>query len=257
MNNYIKKLYLKTQDGIKIAINHHITDHDEVLILAHGWFMTKDSKYFSDLANVFSESFDVISMDFRGHGESSGFYTFTSKEPYDMKAVVEYAKEHYKKVYLMGFSLGGALVLIHGATEKNIDKIIAVSAPHSFIKIENHIWKKAAWLTTLKKFELKRWISIRPSLIIGKKTKPIDIVDKIDAPTLFIAGEKDVTVRAWHTMSLYRGAKCKKHFELFKDCNHAEDIFIKERKKFTYLCADWLNDNEKTLKNKAECVLAT
>lgn len=257
MHNNIKKLNLRTQDGIKIAINHHHTGHDEVLILAHGWFMTKDSKYFSDLANVFSENFDVISMDFRGHGKSSGVYTFTSKEPYDMKAVVEYAKEHYKKVYLMGFSLGGALVLIHGAKEKNIDKIIAVSAPHSFIKIENHIWKKAAWIPTLKKFEFKRWISIRPSLIIGKKIRPIDIIDQIDSPILFIAGEKDVTVRAWHTMSLYRRAKCKKHFELFEDCNHAEDIFIKERKKFIHLCTDWLNHDKKELEIKAECILAS
>ena len=136
MVNEIEQLYLKTQDGIKIAINHHKTGHDEVLIIAHGWFMTKDSSYFVDMANVFSKNFDVISMDFRGHGKSSGVYTFTSKEPQDMKTVVDYAKEHYKKIYLMGFSLGGALVLIHSALEKDVDKVIAVSAPHSFLKIE-------------------------------------------------------------------------------------------------------------------------
>lgn len=237
----MKKLFLETQDGVKIAINHHETGHDEVLIIAHGWFMTKDSSYFTDMANVFSKRFDVISMDFRGHGESSGFYTFTSKEPMDLKAVVNYAKERYSKIYLLGFSLGGALVIIHSALEKDVDKVIAVSAPHSFIKIENQMWRKEAWSHSLRKFELKRSLTIRPSLIIGKKIRPIDIVDKIDVPTLFIAGEKDVTVHAWHTKSLYKKAKCKKYFELFKDCCHAEDLFYQERNKFINLCTFWLN----------------
>lgn len=246
----IEELFLETQDKVKIAINHHKTGHDEVLIIAHGWFMTKDSSYFSDMAKTFSEKFDIISMDFRGHGRSSGFYTFTSKEPMDLKAVVNYAKKQYSKVYLIGFSLGGALVLIHSAIEKDVDKIIAVSAPHSFIKIENHMWKKEAWSHSLKKFEFIRWITVRPSLIVKKKIRPIDIVDKIEVPTLFIAGEKDVTVRAWHSKSLYRRAKCPKCFELFKNCCHAEDLFYQERERFVNLCTSWLLD-ESNAKQKA------
>lgn len=242
MNTQVNEIFLKAQDGVDIAINHHKTGHDEVLIIAHGWFMTKDSAYFTDMANVFSENFDVISLDFRGHGKSSGFYTFTSKEPMDMKAVVDYAKTQYSKVYLMGFSLGGALVLIHSAIEKDVEKIIAVSAPHSFIKIENHMWKKEAWSHSLRKFELIRWITVRPSLVIGKKIRPIDIVGKIKVPTLFIAGKQDVTVRAWHTKALYRVAKCEKRFELFNDCCHAEDLFYQAREKFVRVCTDWLTE---------------
>lgn len=247
MFKYIKEVFLKTSDGTKIAINHHSTGHDEVLILAHGWFMTKDSKCFSEMANAFCKNFDIISMDFRGHGRSSGFYTFTSKEPQDLKAVVDYAKLHYKKIYLMGFSLGGALVLTHSALEKDVDKIIAVSAPHSFIKIENHVWKKEAWLHTIRKFEFTRWVSIRPSLIIGKKIRPIDIVRRIDVPTLFIAGKKDATVRAWHSLSLYRNARCKKRFELFENCCHAEDLFLQDRNRFIRVCTDWLKEPEQKI----------
>lgn len=236
----IEELFLQTDDGVKIAINHHQTGHDEVLIIAHGWFMTKDSAYFSDMAKEFSKNLDVISMDFRGHGKSSGFYTFTSKESIDLKTVVDYAKKQYSKIHLIGFSLGAALVLIHSAIEKDVARIIAVSAPHSFIKIENQIWRKEAWKQTLKKFEFIRWITIRPSLIIGKKIRPIDIITKIESPTLFIAGEKDVTVHAWHSKSLYRRAKCEKHFELFKNCCHAEDLFLQEREKFLNVCKKWL-----------------
>jgi len=251
-----KEIYLNTQDNVKIAINHLETGHDEVLIIAHGWFMTKDSAYFTDMANVFSENYDVISMDFRGHGKSTGFYTFTSKEPMDLKAVVDYAKKQYSKVYLMGFSLGGALVLIHGAIEKNVDKIIAVSAPHSFIKIENLMWRKEAWSHSFRKFELIRWMTVRPSLIIGKKIRPIDIIKDVEAPTLFVAGRNDVTVKAWHTKTLYRCAKCEKRFELFEDCCHAEDLFFQEREKFINVCNEWLSGDEENKiieKSKVEC----
>jgi len=58
-------------------------------------------------------------------------------------------------------------------------------------------------------------------------------------------------------MSLYRRAKCDKHFELFQDCNHAEDIFIKERKKFINLCTDWLNEDKNALKIESEYILAS
>jgi len=250
MNTDIKEIFLKTPDGVEIAINQHKTGHDEVLIIAHGWFMTKDSAYFRDMAEVFSENVDVISMDFRGHGRSSGFYTFTSKEPMDMKAVVDYAKTQYSKVYLMGFSLGGALVLIHSALEKDVDKVIAVSAPHSFMKIENHMWKKEAWSHSLRKFEFIRWVTVRPSLVIGKKIRPIDIVGKIEVPTLFVAGKKDVTVRAWHTKTLYRVAKCEKRFELFENCCHAEDLFFQKREKFVKVCTDWLSEKPAVQENQ-------
>lgn len=235
-----QEIYLKTSDGIKIAFNHYRTGHDEVLVIAHGWFMTKDSKFFFDMSNVLSKSFDVITLDFRGHGKSSGFYTFTSKEPLDLKVVVDYAKKQYKKVYLLGFSLGGALVLIHSANEKNVDRIIAVSPPYSFRKIENEMWRKEAWLGYFRKFELKRFFLVRPCPIIQKKIRPIDIVDKIEAPTLFIAGDTDPIIHAWHTKSLFDKATCKKHFELFKNCNHAEDLFLQDRDKFLSLCKQWL-----------------
>ena len=240
MSNKVKKK-LKTSDNVDIAINHLKNDKNEVVIIAPGWFMTKDSKAFSELAFELSQSYDVITMDFRGHGESGGFYTFTSKETKDLAAVVNWAKNAYEKVYLMGFSLGGGLVLIHGAIEKNVDKIIAVSAHCDFKKIENQMWRKEAWAQTFKKFELKRWLSTRPSIIIRRKISPVDIVEQVEVPTLFIAGEKDPTVHYWHTKTLYDKAQCKKHFELFENCCHAEDLFIAQKDKFLNLCKNWLS----------------
>lgn len=236
----MKEIKLKTNDGIKIAVNSYENNFENVVIIAPGWFMTKDSRFFKDMSDIFSKYTDVLTFDFRGHGKSSGFYTFTSKELNDITAVINYAKAKYKKIYLIGFSLGGSISLIAASNNNVIDKIIAVSAPSCFEKIENKIWKKEAWLLTIKKCELKRWLSVRPSLIIRKKTRPIDIIENIKCPTLFLAGEKDPTVCCWHAEALYNKAICKKKYELFKNCCHAEDLFIQAKEKFINVCINWL-----------------
>ena len=63
---------------------------------------------------------------------------------------------------------------------------------------------------------------------------------KVACPTLFLAGEKDPTVFAWHTEELYKKAICPKKYELFKDGYHAEDLFIQDKEKFINICTDWL-----------------
>lgn len=140
----------------------------------------------------------------------------------------------------MGFSLGAAQVLIHGAKYNDVDKIIAVSAPSDFDKIENQIWRKEAFIPTFKKFELKRWVSIRPSFIIHKKIKPIDNIKEIKVPTLFIAGKKDKTVFPWHTEKLYNKADCPKKLEIFENGIHAEDLYLNESERFINLCINFL-----------------
>lgn len=238
-----KEVCLTTCDNKKIAINHYKSSHNTVLIIAPGWFMGKDSKPFKSMAEDFSTYYDVISLDFRGHCHSSGTFTFTCKEPEDLRQVINYAKGQYSKIYLIGFSLGGATATIHTEKEKNIDKLILVSTPVSFDKIENEMWKKEAFIPTIEKFELKTWCKIRPGKFWLKKTNPIDIIQNISpTPILILAGENDPTVHSWHAKALYEKAKEPKKIIIFKQANHAEDLYIKDPQKFVNTCVNWLNN---------------
>lgn len=236
----MQEVFLKTLDNIKIAINHYSNNRNSVIIIAPGWFMTKDAKIFKKISEDLFENFDVITMDFRGSGKSGGFYTFTAKEEQDLNCVIDYAKNQYQKVFILGFSLGGALSIISGAKNENIDGIIAVSAPTEFYKIENKMYSPDAWIPTLfQKFEPKRWLSIRAGNPFLPKEKPIDLVEKITVPTLFIAGEKDPTVCPWHTQKLFEIAKCKKDFILYEKARHAEDLYTDYPEKFINHCKNW------------------
>ncbi len=238
--------FVRTNDNIKIAFNLYSNNKDSVVVICPGWFMTKDSRIFKLLALDFSKYYDVIVMDFRGHGKSSGFYTFSAKEQFDLDAVINYIKTNYtyKNVFLCGFSLGAAVVLNYCAISSGISKAIAVSAPADFMKIENRMYLPDAWIPTLfQKFEPLRWLSIRPGFPLLKKEKPIDSVDKIKIPTLFVAGEKDPTVFPWHTKVLFDKAKCPKKYELFTKARHAEDIYNDFHDEFMELCINWFTNN--------------
>jgi alpha/beta superfamily hydrolase len=238
----MKEIFLKTEDNIKIAINHYDSGRDTVVIIAHGWYMCKDSKVFKALSEDFYKNFDVITMDFRGHGRSSGFYTFSAKEVNDLKAVVDYAKSRYSRVNLLGFSLGAATSIIHTAKYKDIDSLIVVSPPVSFDKIENHFFKKEAYIPTIEKFELWRSLSIRAGNPFLPKINPIDVIQDISPiPVLFLAGEIDPTVYAWHAKKLYNKACQPKSIMIFQDNYHAEDLYLSSRDKFLKVCNSWFD----------------
>ncbi len=234
------EIFLKTEDNIKIAINHYDNTRDFVVIIAHGWYMCKDSTVFKAISEDFFKNYDVITMDFRGHGKSSGFFTFTAKEIIDMKTVINYAKQRYSRIGLIGFSLGAAVSIIHAAKNNDINSLIAVSAPVSFNKIENHFFKKEAFIPSMKKFELWRSFSVRPGNILLKKINPIDVINEIKcAPVLFITGENDPTIHPWHSKRLYEKAQEKKSLSIFQDCFHAEDLYIKSQERFMNICNSW------------------
>lgn len=239
MTKLHEELHVKTIDGIKIALNHYKRNNKEVLIIANGWTMCKESKFTSEMAKEFAKIFDVISFDFRGHGKSSGLYTFTHKEPNDLKSVISYAKKYYKEIYLIGFSLGGAISVIT-ASEEILDRLIIVSAPHSFPRIKSFKWVIDFIKNRIRKYEFKKWATLRPSLIIKKKIRPIDVVHKISAPTLFIAGDLDTIIPPEDTKSLFDKALCEKRFELFENCHHAEDLLHQNKDKLINTCLDWL-----------------
>ena len=116
--------FVTTEDNIKIAYNHYLSGHNAVLIVAHGWFMSKDSLAFKAIAKSFENNFDVITFDFRGHCKSNGLYSFGHNETKDLSAIVDYAKTRYKQIYLMGFSLGSLISIDYCANNDNIEKLI-------------------------------------------------------------------------------------------------------------------------------------
>lgn len=237
----MKEILLDSSYRIKIAINHYrCLKRKTVLIICPGCTMCKDAKPFRKMADDFYKYFDIITIDFRGHGQSTGLFTFTAKESEDLKTVVTFAKEMYPKIGIMGFSLGAATAIIYTAKNKDIHSLIAVSAPADFKKIENRFLKKEAVIPAIKKFEFGKSPNIRPGNIFLNKIRPIDVVQNIaPIPILFLSGTKDPIVYPWHTRELYRKAKEPKNIENFDNGLHAEELYLRSKDKFVRICKGW------------------
>ena len=235
--------FVTTTDNIKIAYNHYLSGHNDVLIVAHGWFMSKDSKAFKAIAESFKNDFDVITFDFRGHCKSKGLYSFGHNETKDLSAIVDYAKASYKHIYLIGFSLGSLISIDYCANNDNIEKLILVSAPTDFRKIENNVFSPNAFIPTLKKFEFKRWTSIQFTHPFKTKPVPIEQIGKISIPVLFIGGTNDPIIRIWHNKELFIKANESKKELIVEGGKHAEDIYLENKELFVNACLEWLRGN--------------
>ena len=240
-------LTLKTEDNIQISANHYMGGFDRVIIICPGFMMHKDSRPFLLLSDRLSRSFNIITMDFRGHGSSKGSYTFTSREHYDLRAVVDFALPRYKSIYILGFSLGAAVAINETALKKNIARLMVVSAPSDFARIENRFLRMDVILSTLRKFDLKMALT-RFGNILLSKPRPIEHIDKLSPiPVLFLHGGRDSIVMPGHSRSLYERAGEPKRLVVWKDCLHAEDVFLGDHfNNFVALCTEWFNENDKT-----------
>jgi len=233
-----------TKDGVKISIRHLKADNGAVVIVAPGFFQSKETKTFTRIANDIHQHFDVIAMDMRGHGKSEGKYAFSAKEKEDLRAVVEYARGHYKHVGVIGFSYSGSITILTQAAYKNIDSIIAVTAPMAGNKIEYKWWHPESFNLALHAFE--RGSGVRSDNPFLKKTYAIDVVSHVaPTPILFIHSKNDPTVGIRHSRALYEAAQEPKRLEIWEKGSHAQEMYRQFPKKFIGLVVDWF---EETLK---------
>ncbi|MFC1806875.1 alpha/beta hydrolase [Candidatus Omnitrophota bacterium] len=233
-----------TKDGQTIAFDCYQGKNQQAIILAHGFYNNKDAYLFKNMAQQFAQYYDVLSFDFRGHGKSSGLFSWTSEEPNDLAAILKYAKEQdYRKIGVIGFSLGAAVVIIEGSRNRLIDSIIAVSAPYDLWQINFNFWEPEMLNDLKLNLGMKgKGKFIRPGNPLTKKIKPLDVVEGISpVPIYFIHGANDWIIKPEHSQRLFEKAKEPKKLLIIDGVGHAEKIFNDKPNEFINECSQWFN----------------
>ncbi len=242
---------LTTSDNQKIAYTHLRNGHSRVVIIAHGFYNSKDAVLLQQLAAAVSVAYDVMLFDFRGHGKSSGFFSWMSKEVCDIEAVLSYLQGKYRSIGVIAFSLGGSIWINALSQKPRVDSLICVSAPSSFEKIDYRFWA-LNWdediIYTLLSPEGRKGKGIRPGPFWLKKSKPIDLVAKLTVPTLYIHGDKDWVIDPWHSKTLYERATCRKKLVIIEGGSHAEYLLRNHQEKFIAEIRTWLQETLKEVK---------
>ncbi|WP_345982792.1 alpha/beta fold hydrolase [Streptomyces sp. DSS69] len=111
------------------------------IVVAHGFTGSADRPAVRRAARVFSQRAAVITFSFRGHGRSGGRSTVGDREVLDLAAAVVWARTlGHRRVVTVGFSMGGSVVLRHGAlyTEETEARDASVRVPVREGRTEAH-----------------------------------------------------------------------------------------------------------------------
>lgn len=89
------------------------------IVLAHGFSGSVDRPAIRRAVQVFTQYAAVITFSFRGHGGSGGHSTVGDLEVLDLAAAVAWARSlGHARVATAGFSMGGSVVVRHGALHR-------------------------------------------------------------------------------------------------------------------------------------------
>jgi len=233
---------LLTEDRQEILYDHYQNGAKNLIIIAHGFFNSKNSTLLQDLGQELWGDYDVILMDFRGHGQSKGLFYWTTKEYIDLIAVLKRVKDQYEKIGVIGFSLGAATSIITASKIDWINTLILVSAPTEFEKIEFHFWDLDVENDILYNLIGKGKIGkgVRPGPFWLPKEKPVHLIAQVKSPILFLHGEADWLIRPWHSQTLHEKAKGQKEIVIIKNGPHAEYLIRKNKRETVKIIKDWL-----------------
>lgn len=210
-----------TSDGIPLRGIHLHNDFETLLIYCHGFSSGKNFLNIPHLAEMLSSELDVIVFDFRGHGESGGETTFGAKELFDLDAVMEYAKRFgYRRIILMGSSMGGAISIRYAADSPDVDAVITMGAfAHKRFSMMAMAglgvlkWSfsrrvmGSAWLTRIERAQ--------PAY------EPRDFVARISPrPLLLLHGEHDPLIPLSHARDLFARAREPKTLHIIRRGGH-------------------------------------
>ncbi|OGW76063.1 MAG: hypothetical protein A2Z72_01690 [Omnitrophica bacterium RBG_13_46_9] len=236
--------FLITEDRQKIAYNHYKNGNKKVVIIIHGFYNSKDSALLRNLSEELFKDYDVFIFDLRGHGQSTGAFTWTSRERSDLEAVLDYLKGKYSKMAIIAFSLGGSISInTLSRAEKQVDSLICISVPSDCSRIDYKWWRldleNDIYYTLLTK-EGRKGKGTRIGPFWLPKESPIDNMEKITAPTLFIHGDRDWVVDKRHSEALHKRTNTRKRLVIIENGPHAEYLIRKHPLKIFEEIKNWL-----------------
>lgn len=130
---------ISTHDNDFLDLDFSKTGSDQLVVILHGLEGNSQRQYITGMVHIFNEGgYDTVSMNFRGcSGESNKALRFYhSGETGDLQTVIEHleASHHYKRIHLVGFSLGGNVTLKYvgergAAIPAIIRSAVAISVP--------------------------------------------------------------------------------------------------------------------------------
>ena len=174
---------------------------------------------------------DVVDYDVRGTGKSEGFYSFGAHDYLDIQAILEWAHGKYRKIGLLGFSIG-AYSSMRAALEypELVNKIFLVSCPQSLedVMMSGGLFKSMLAVMTNQDVQQQQHpgdILFRWGYPFESEPNLVDEAPSLKVPAAFLVGGVDPLVFSARTRMIYDQVASPKTWMQINNGYHAEMMF--------------------------------
>lgn len=191
--------------------------------------------------------FNCVVYDHRRHGDSGGKTTsFGFYEKIDLQSIVEAVRERAGEEAIIGIhgeSMGAATTLLYaGSIRDDADFYISDCSFSDFEEQVTHIMHQSTPLRSSLAIRFANlFLKIRDGYTFNL-VSPIDVVDKIQKPVLFIHSLQDDFILPKMTEELFEKKTGTKKLKLFDIGAHAKS-FNENSEEYEEVVADFLQEN--------------
>ena len=228
-----ESLTLTAADGVQLAAWRLIPPSPRgVVFVQHGYGTCRaDPLHLAAL--IYRGGYAVVSVDFRGHGESGGRCSFGQGERLDLRAALDAIAADPRLQYLpvgyFGISMGAAIGILMTAEEPRLRAIVSDSSYARF----GPMVSRYQWLAYYLPEVPFGWITRAcVSLRLGawdRSLDPVHAIGKI-APraVLIIHGDADASIPVRHARELYAAARDPKELWVIPGAAHVSGLYHAE-----------------------------
>ncbi len=227
---------LTAADGTRLVAGLHrgVSPKARMLVLAPGFGQRSGTVTLRFIAGLLTPTADVLVLDFRGTGESQGRYNFGSEEPQDLQAALAWARERYRKVDLLGQSMGGTIAVLATAQGPlKPDRLLLMSPP---TKVEHVVssggifahpfdllWNHGSKVQHGSVDPFFRWGSI-----FAPKPAADELAPQLGVPSHTLVGGRDFLVFAKLSRRIYDAAPEPETWTHWPKGAHAEHMALQD-----------------------------
>ena len=240
----------RSPDGVAIAYTLWRRPARELLVLAPGFWRVRLARENLFLATHFARrGYDVAALDFRGHGESDGGYSFGATEHQDFQAVLDELVgegKMYERFAVLGLSMGGSIAAQALALrpDQPCRALVMISSPADLRALRPKPWKLGA-LRQVRLRHAMRVPKLSARQLTARRPRATDAVASLSMPKLIVTAEGDWLVDPSHGRALARASAAPVehvHFDL-PGALHADGLVEFVPVKLLRLLDRWFAEN--------------
>jgi len=228
----VRPQVLFAADGVRIDAGHFAgdsgADRERCVVLTHGFTGAWRRPAIRRIAGVLSRSGGVLAIDFRGHGRSHGRSTVGDLEVLDLEAAVVHARDlGYRRVAVVGFSMGASVAIRHAGLLGGVDAVVSVSSPARWYYRDTKPMRQVHWAIEQRLGRLAVRLLKRTRIAVGGwdpvPAAPHEVIGAIaPTPVLIVHGDADHFFPLEHAEQLYAAAGEPRELWVERGFGHAE-----------------------------------